>query len=127
MTPELYAMMQEWLENGDDLQRRHAAHRLTLPDAVDYQPPEPDPPKLEYPSLFDQAMNLARAAGGVVSAVVHGEPIGVSQEEQHRRLAICHECEFWDPNQGRCSKCGCFGTWATWVESHHCPLDPPKW
>lgn len=127
MTPELYAMLQEWLNGDDDLQRRHAAHRLTLPDAIGYQLPEPELPKLEYPSLFEQATNVVQAAGSAVASFVRGEPITVPKEEQNRRLAICHACEFWDSSQGRCSVCGCYGDWATWLASHHCPLTPPKW
>src|SRR5208283_887509 len=62
---------------------------------------------LEYPSLFEQATNLAHAVGSVVASVVHGEAVTVPQEEQDRRLAICYSCEFWDAAQSRCSKCGC--------------------
>lgn len=82
---------------------------------------------LEYPSLFQQATNVAKAIGSVVASAVHGEPITVSQEEQDRRLVICHACEFWDSAQARCAKCGCFGAWKTWLASQKCPLDPPKW
>ena len=82
---------------------------------------------LEYPSLFQQAVNAANAVGDVVASAVRGEAVTVPQEEQDRRLAICHACEFWDAAQSRCSKCGCFGAWKTWIASQRCPLDPPKW
>jgi hypothetical protein len=120
MTPELYRMMQEWLKTGDDAHKYHANHRLSLPDAIDYKPP-----KLEYPSLLQQAANAAVAVGSVVASAVRGEPVSVPQEEQDRRLAICHACEFWDAAQGRCSKCGCFGAWKTWLASQQCPI--AKW
>ena len=80
---------------------------------------------MEYPSLFQQAKNAAAAAGSVVASIVRGEVISVPQEEQDRRLAICHECEFWDSTQGRCSKCGCFGQWKTWLATQKCPIS--KW
>ncbi len=83
-----------------------------------------------YPSLTAMAGNLARAVGGVVSAAVHGEAIVASEEEQARRLAICHACaEWYDPEQDRCRHggCGCFLSLKTRIASSHCPLDPPKW
>ncbi len=119
MTPELHDLLQKWLESGTDHQKRHASFRLAQPDA-----------KLQYPSLFQQAKNLAHAVGGVVSAAVHGEPIVATEEEQARRLAICHACaEWYDPEQERCPHggCGCFLSLKTRIASQHCPLDPPKW
>jgi Family of unknown function (DUF6171) len=86
----------------------------------------PDTPaSLQYPSLFQQVTNAAKAVGSVVASAVRGEAVSVPQEEQDRRLAICHACEFWDTRQGRCSKCGCFGAWKTWLASQRCPID--KW
>ncbi len=85
------------------------------------------PSELEYPSLLLQATNAAKAVGSVVASAVRGEAVTVPQEEQARRLAICHACEFWDAAQSRCSKCGCFGQWKTWLASQRCPLNPPKW
>ena|SRR5208283_5166075 len=80
---------------------------------------------IEYPSLFQQATNLAHAAGSVVASIVRGESASISQEEQDRRLTICRQCEFWDAAQERCSKCGCFGQWKTWLASQQCPIG--KW
>ena len=114
MTANLHKMLEQWLVSGTDDQKRHAEYRLSLPDA-----------KLEYPSLLQQATNAAHAFGSVVDSMVHGEPITVPQEEQDRRIAICHSCEFWDSAQGRCSKCGCFGAWKTWLASQRCPIG--KW
>jgi hypothetical protein len=120
MTPDIYYLMHEWLRTGTDSQKYHAFYRLSRPDALGYKPP-----KLEYPSLFQQAKNVAVAAGSVVASIVRREAVAVSQEEQDRRLAICHQCEFWDPEQKRCSKCGCFGQWKTWLASQSCPIG--KW
>jgi hypothetical protein len=121
-------MLQGWLASDDPVKRAHATWRLAQSDVI---PDDPVPPplaeSLEYPSLFQQAANAAHAVGSVVAAAVRGEPVTVPQEEQDRRLAICHTCEFWDAAQQRCSKCGCFGAWKTWLASQHCPLEPPKW
>jgi hypothetical protein len=49
MTPELYAMMLDWLASGTDAQKFHASHRLSLPDAVGYEVPpgyRPPPPPI---------------------------------------------------------------------------------
>jgi len=114
MTDDLHAMLLAWLESGTDAQKHHAAYRLAQPDA-----------NRKYPSIFQQAVNAARAVSSVVASVVHGEAVTVPQEEQDRRLAICHQCEFWDAAQKRCSKCGCFGQWKTWLASQQCPIG--KW
>ncbi len=115
MRPELKALLEEWLISGDEVQRRHAGLRLSQKETP------------VYPTIFQQATNLAHAAGAVVASAVRGEPVTVPHEEQDRRLAICHACEFWDAAQSRCSKCGCFGQWKTWLASQRCPDDPPRW
>ncbi len=111
MNAELRATLERWLASDNEVERRHAQHRLGP----------------QYPSLFQQAANLAHAVGSVVASAVRGAPITVPQEEQDRRMAICHACEFWDAAQERCSKCGCFGQWKTWLASQRCPDDPPRW
>jgi len=113
MTDNLRAVLAGWLTSDDPIQRRHAEWRLGQPN------------ELEYPSLFQQATNAAYAVGSVVASMARGEPVSVSQEEQDRRLAICHACEAWDVRQDRCSKCGCFGQWKTWLASQKCPIG--KW
>jgi hypothetical protein len=113
MNQERYRVLHEWLQSNDPVKRRHAGHLLG-------QTPE-------YPSLFQQAVNAVQAVGSVVASAVRGEPVSVPEEERDRRLAICHACEFWDAAQERCSKCGCFGQWKTWLASQRCPLNPPKW
>ena len=39
MTPELYSMLLTWLDSGTDAEKRHAAHRLSLPDSIGYEMP----------------------------------------------------------------------------------------
>jgi hypothetical protein len=111
MNPELYAMLTAWLDGDDEPKRRHAEYRLGLPDAVGYVPPP-------YPSLLTQAASAVKAAAGFIAS---GFKVA-SNEEQDRRLAICHACELFDGVQGRCRKCGCFGDWKTWIASQQCPL-----
>jgi hypothetical protein len=122
MTPDTYKMLHEWLEIGDDLQKQHAKHRLSLPDAVDYRPPKP-----EYPSWLTMAGNATKAATEVVSAIAHGKQIVRSEQEQIQCLTICHACKWYDPDQERCRECGCYLNLKVRLASWHCPLDPPKW
>ena len=115
MTPELRETLERWLKSDNEIERRHAQARLGQ--------------DLKYPSLLQQAQNAASAIGAVVAGAIRGEPVAVPQEEQDRRLAICHTClppeGYWDVTRERCSKCGCFGEWKTWLATQKCPID--KW
>lgn len=51
MTPELRAVMEDWLANGDETQRRHATFRLGL--TTDPVPIHPTPPTLPPPPVID--------------------------------------------------------------------------
>lgn len=49
MTTELHSLMLDWLANGTEAQKVHAAYRLSLPDAVGYEKPpgyRPPPPPI---------------------------------------------------------------------------------
>lgn len=135
MNVESYKKMKEWLESGTPTQKQHAQFRLSQPDAIDFdlkdsaalQNTKKDHAsprngvKFQYPPILEQARNAVVAAGkAVTSGFAH-----VSKEEQERRLEICYTCEFWDSSQGRCSKCGCFGAFKTWLATQKCPVD--KW
>jgi Family of unknown function (DUF6171) len=113
-----------WLDSDNPTEKAHAERRLKELE-LDRASKLPAKTHLQYPSLAQQAKNAAVAAGSVIASIVRREPVAVSQEEQDRRLAICHACEFWDAAQGRCSKCGCFGAWKTWLASQRCPIE--KW
>ena len=81
----------------------------------------------EYPSLWRMAGNLAGAAGRVVAAAVKGEPIRVTPEVYHARLAICQGCEQYDHAKGRCRICGCWTSRKLALATESCPLPEPKW
>ncbi len=80
---------------------------------------EPQPPA--YPSLATMAVSAVKAAAGFVAS---GFAVA-SEEEQDRRISICHACTLCDPAQGRCTKCGCFGDWKAWITFQRCPVG--KW
>jgi hypothetical protein len=73
------------------------------------------------PPILAQAANVL---GAVVAFATSGFKT-VDQAEQGRRLAICHECEFFDHEQVRCRKCGCFANLKARLATEHCPID--KW
>lgn len=91
----------------------------------------PDPVKIahirarsapaSYPPLATQAANLA---GSLWAWAVSGFTMA-SEDEQARRLAICHACPQWDG--GRCRICGCALSAKVSLKTAHCPLPEPKW
>lgn len=61
MTPELHAMLLSWAAGGDEIQRRHAAYRLSLPDAIGYVPP-PEEARAEPPAAANPPPSAVLAA-----------------------------------------------------------------
>lgn len=57
----------------------------------------------QYPSLLQQAKNVAEATATWITA---GRPVR-SEEEQIRILEICKACVKYDEVQIRCRACGC--------------------
>jgi hypothetical protein len=84
------------------------------------EPVAPVTTPIAYPPLHVQVKNALTAG---LKFAASGFKL-VSQEEYDRRLAICRApCEFWDPTQERCTKCGCVDTWKAWLDSQKCPMD----
>jgi hypothetical protein len=79
------------------------------------------------PSLGSMARRLSGTAAKTITSAVSGKRILVSKDEQARRMAICDSCEFFNKQNKRCSKCGCFSKWKSKLDSEHCPLPEPKW
>lgn len=77
----------------------------------------------KFPSLFQQARNLAKQAWTSGIDVAKGKPLMASAEKAAERMAICESCEFF--KMGRCAKCGCFMTAKVHLESSGCPIN--KW
>jgi len=79
----------------------------------------------EYPSLFQQARNLAKDVWKTGKNAAKGLPILVSAEDGFRRLELCRFCDKFDSKTERCSECGCFMKVKTQLASASCPLG--KW
>ena len=77
----------------------------------------------EFPSVFQQARNLAKQmwVSGIDKA--KGRPFLSSPEKAAARMAICETCEFLKEN--RCVKCGCYMSAKIHIESSGCPIN--KW
>jgi hypothetical protein len=101
--------------NPDVAKREHYRKRI-----IERANPKP-------PSLVTTIANAAGAANRVIHAAIHGQALVVDNEEQDRRLAICHGCPKYIADQDKCSVCGCVGRWKTRLRTEHCPLPEPKW
>jgi hypothetical protein len=79
-----------------------------------------------YPSLPEQASNLANFSFNVVrSAIISNDSPFASDEIQSERWRICKSCEYYDPRQFRCRHCGCFLEAKIKFTIDSCPLQ--KW
>jgi len=76
-----------------------------------------------FPSIFQQARNLAKQAwlSGIDAA--KGKPLLSTAEKANERIKICEGCEFY--TQNRCLKCGCYMAAKIHLESSRCPIN--KW
>ena len=81
--------------------------------------PAHDPTK-NYPSLGEQAKNLAETA-----AAVARDPRWVDDAEYERRMKICRACNLFDAQQVRCRKCGCKLRGKARFKAGSCPIQ--KW
>lgn len=76
-----------------------------------------------YPGILDMGRGAGKAA---IDAVTSGARL-VSDTEKERRWLICqgNECGYFDEEQVRCMKCGCWVRLKTALEAWHCPIG--KW
>jgi hypothetical protein len=76
------------------------------------------------PSISTMVASAARAVMAETVAIIHSDP-PVPVEEIATRMEICRACEFFFPDQDRCSKCGCYSAMKSRLRSQHCPI--AKW
>lgn len=74
----------------------------------------------KYPSLAQQAKNLAQTAGQIAR-----NPKVASDDLYEQRMKICRACTFFDSEQVRCRKCGCRLKGKARFEGAKCPIQ--KW
>lgn len=73
------------------------------------------------PSMMQMAKNFA---GSMKDAAKDGFNT-VEKDKVEERMEICVGCEFFIPDQQRCSKCGCAMAFKTRLKSASCPIG--KW
>jgi hypothetical protein len=108
----------------------HQDHELWRRQVIEMAGGDPGPPR-SCPPLLKQAGNVLEAAKRLAATWWAGESVTVDKIEAARRMAICFECDKYDPNQGRCVLCGCWSKWKNRLATEHCPLPEseggPKW
>ena len=101
--------------------RRPARRRVQHPKVDGFGAPrEVQKPKPAYPSLGQQAKNLAQTAGQIAR-----NPKVASEDLYEQRMKICRACAFFDQEQVRCRKCGCKLKGKARFEGAKCPIQ--KW
>lgn len=78
----------------------------------------------KFPSIFQQARNLAKEMWATGKHAAQGLPIMVDADTAFNRFSICQGCEFLKENF-RCEKCGCFMKAKTQLAASACPVG--KW
>ena len=79
----------------------------------------------KFPSLVQEAMNLAKSVAKVAVDAAQGKAVEVPEEEKVRRLAICEKCDIYDIVRHRCRKCGCQMDMKSMLASLKCEIG--KW
>ena len=74
----------------------------------------------QYPSLIQQAKNLAQFTSDVVN-----DPNKVDDAVYEQRLDVCKSCNFYDVEQNRCMQCGCWLNYKARYSAGQCPIG--KW
>ena len=78
----------------------------------------------EFPSTVQMAKNLSEDVKNNVKQFLSGN-LMASDEVHIQRMDICTSCPFFNDDQKRCLKCGCFMPAKTKLEASSCPIE--KW
>ena len=81
---------------------------------------QPKYPKPRFPPISQQTKNFIESMKDYVE-----KPGIVEQDQYTRRRGICDGCEYLDPRQNRCTKCGCLLMAKLRAKSARCPIG--KW
>lgn len=95
------------------------------PFGVCLEPECHDSSTKELPSFSDMAKGFIGSAKDIITGVVQGEGLLVTEELHNHRLNICNGCEFFRLEDKRCSKCGCFMEAKSKFKKTYCPIG--KW
>lgn len=69
--------------------------------------------------------NVGEAVVRNVAAVVQGNQLKQEDKLIKARSEICFSCPYFVQKSNRCSKCGCYLSFKTWLKAEKCPIN--KW
>jgi hypothetical protein len=78
-----------------------------------------------FPSVPQMAKNLGNDVIKAVQNIAAGNPVISNDSEANRKKSICNSCEFFNSQQDRCTKCGCYVAVKVYLKSSFCPIG--KW
>lgn len=81
--------------------------------------------KTNFPSLPQMAKNLGNDIVKSVKSVASGNNLNSDDIEAARRKDICNKCEFFNRQEERCTKCGCYMAVKVYLKASSCPVG--KW
>jgi hypothetical protein len=84
--------------------------------------------KSNYSANFlDQARNAQKAARKIKEALIKGEQIIISNEQENERRSACSSCSYKTKSFGveKCDKCGCYISLKIKFATENCPIG--KW
>jgi hypothetical protein len=79
----------------------------------------------KFPSVFQQARNLAREAWNTGKNAAKRLPVLVPTQVGFARISTCQTCDKLEKDTFRCKECGCFMKIKSQLASATCPLN--KW
>jgi hypothetical protein len=104
--------------NRDQLKNRLQQTRINQLASSNKQPNQ-------FPSKIQMAKNIGQSIVRNVTSVAAGNGLKISEEDAQSRLAICRGCDFFNKDQERCTKCGCYMATKTYLKAEKCPIG--KW
>lgn len=78
-------------------------------------------PKL-YPDFWEQMKGFAEFTGKQIKQASSGNSLFVDEETKSKRIETCNACDFYDKQQNRCRKCGCFMEHKVRFKDVQCPI-----
>lgn len=80
---------------------------------------------MKKPKKIKMAKNLGKSVVNNTLNVIKGNRLTLPKEESNIRFEICKGCEYFLPEEKRCSDCGCFLVLKTRLRAEKCPQG--KW
>ena len=79
----------------------------------------------DYPDFWEQIEGFKKFAESVDQGAKEGKGVLVPEEVSKLRLEECGRCDYYDKQQNRCRKCGCYMKVKVKFVNTSCPIG--KW